>query len=149
MRLIIDGDGSPVKEEVIQLAKLFQLEVLIVTSIAHYTMKEYPKFVSLIYVEKGADRADFEIVKQVAAQDWVITQDYGLASLLLPKGIRVFHHSGKEYLAETIDLLLMQRFESAQLRKQKKRVKGPRPFTQEDRENFYQQLHSELTNNKK
>ncbi|MDN5832136.1 MAG: YaiI/YqxD family protein, partial [Tetragenococcus halophilus] len=31
MRLIIDGDGSPVKEEVIYLGEKFQLTVLIVT----------------------------------------------------------------------------------------------------------------------
>lgn len=145
MRFIIDGDGSPVKEEVIQLAAEFHLSVIIVTSIAHYTMKEYPSFVSFVYVEKGADRADYEIVKLAQPTDWVITQDYGLASLLLPKGVRVFHHSGKEYLPETIDGLLMQRFEHAQLRKQHRRVKGPNPFTQQDRQLFLSLLREELT----
>ncbi|WP_297075657.1 YaiI/YqxD family protein [uncultured Enterococcus sp.] len=145
MRLVIDGDGSPVKEEVIQVAKQFNLPVLIVTSIAHFTTKEYPDFVTLVYVEKGHDRADYEIVKLVKASDWVITQDYGLASLLLPKGVRVFHQSGVEYQKETIDLLLLRRFEHAELRKQKKRVKGPKPFTHEDRKHFLQVLTQELT----
>lgn len=144
MRLVIDGDGSPVKEEVIQLAKEYHLPVMIVTSIAHFTTKEYPEFVTLIYVEKGHDRADYEIVKLVKSDDWVITQDYGLASLLLPKGVRVFHQSGMEYTIETIDLLLLQRFEHAELRKQKKRVKGPKPFTQDDRKHFLSVLGKEL-----
>jgi len=145
LRIMIDGDGSPVKNEVIQAAKEYQLAVVIVTSIAHYTVKDYPDFVSLIYVEKGADRADYEIVKLVQADDWVITQDYGLASLLLPKGVRVFHHSGKEYLSETIDLLLLQRFEHAQMRKRHRRVKGPSAFTQQDRQIFLRILREELT----
>ena len=69
--LIIDGDGSPVKEEVIQLGAKFQLPVLIVTSVDHYTRKEYPAFVRFIYVDKGADSADFQIVKERALQPFL------------------------------------------------------------------------------
>lgn len=138
MRFVIDGDGSPVKEEVIRLGKKFQLPVLIITSVDHYTMKEYPDFVQFIYVDKGADRADYQIVKEIKRGDLLITQDYGLASLVLPKKARVFHHSGKEYLAETIDQLLMQRYIGGQMRKAGKRTKGPKPFTASDRQLFYE-----------
>ncbi len=138
MRFVIDGDGSPVKEEVIRLGKEFQLPVLIITSVDHYTMKEYPDFVQFIYVDKGADRADYQIVKEIKPGDLLITQDYGLASLVLPKKARVFHHSGKEYLVETIDQLLMQRYIGGQMRKAGKRTKGPKPFTASDRQLFYE-----------
>ena len=40
MRIMIDGDGSPVKEDVIEIAGLYQVEVMIVTSVTHYTHKE-------------------------------------------------------------------------------------------------------------
>ncbi|OTP34450.1 hypothetical protein A5798_001191, partial [Enterococcus sp. 6C8_DIV0013] len=36
MRLIIDGDGSPVKNEIIELGKEFSIPVVIVTSIDHF-----------------------------------------------------------------------------------------------------------------
>ena len=52
MRLIIDGDGSPVKDTTIEIAKQFELEVVIVTSIDHYSTKEYPKFVKFVYVDR-------------------------------------------------------------------------------------------------
>ncbi|MGX7023228.1 YaiI/YqxD family protein [Vagococcus hydrophili] len=136
MRFVIDGDGSPVKNEVIKLAEIFNLPVLIVTSVDHFTNKEYPAFVSFIYVDKGADGADYRIVKEIQEDDVVITQDYGLASLLLGKKVRVFHHSGKEYLPETIDTLLTQRYIGGQMRKAGKRTKGPKAFTQEDRNKF-------------
>ena len=55
MRLFIDGDGSPVKEDVIDLASK-KLEVVIVTSVDHYTTKEYPSNVQLVYVDRGTDR---------------------------------------------------------------------------------------------
>lgn len=141
MRFVIDGDGSPVKEEIIQLGQEFAIPVLIVTSVDHYTTKEYPNFVEFIYVDKGADRADYQIVKEIEAGDILITQDYGLASLVLPKKARVFHHSGKEYLLETIDYLLNQRYLGAQMRKAGKRTKGPKAFTNEDRTHFYEIIH--------
>lgn len=137
MRLIIDGDGSPVKEEVISLGEKFQLAVFIVTSIDHYTNKKEPAFVHFIYVDKGMDRADYEIVKLLEQGDILITQDYGLASLALPKGARVFHHSGQEYKKETIDILLNKRYMSAQMRKAGKKTKGPKAFTKKDREHFF------------
>lgn len=146
MRLVIDGDGSPVKEEVIQLGATFNLPVLIVTSVDHYTTKEYPDFVQFIYVDKGADRADFQIVKEIQLDDLLITQDYGLASLVLPKKVRVFHHSGKEYLSESIDQLLAQRYVGAQMRKAGKRTKGPKAFTKNDRQQFYQILEQIIRN---
>lgn len=141
MRFVIDGDGSPVKEEIIQLGQEFAIPVLIVTSVDHYTTKEYPDFVEFIYVDKGADRADYQIVKEIEPGDILITQDYGLASLVLPKKARVFHHSGKEYLLETIDYLLNQRYLGAQMRKAGKRTKGPKAFTNEDRTRFYEIIH--------
>lgn len=145
MRLIIDGDGSPVKEEVIRLGREYHLPVIIVTSVDHYTIKEYPEFVDFIYVDKGADRADYRIVQEVHKDDWVITQDYGLASLVLGKKARVFHHSGKEYTFDNIDELLTQRYLGAQMRKAGKRTKGPKPFTKEDREAFYEIMKEKLT----
>lgn len=136
VRFVIDGDGSPVKNEVIKLGKEYSVPVLIVTSVDHFTTKEYPDFISFIYVDKGADGADYRIVKEIQPGDIVITQDYGLASLLLGKQVRVFHHSGKEYLPETIDALLTQRYIGGQMRKAGKRTKGPKPFTQSDRDYF-------------
>lgn len=137
MRLVVDGDGSPVKAEVIQLGEKYHLPVLIVTSVAHYTYKEYPAFVHFIYVDKGTDRADYQIIHELQTDDILITQDYGLASLALPKKVRIFHHSGKEYTLYNIDELLAQRYIGAQKRKSGKRTRGPRPFTQTDRDHFY------------
>lgn len=146
MRFVIDGDGSPVKNEVIALGDKFCVPVVIVTSVDHYTLKEYPAFVQFIYVDKGADRADYRIIQEILPGDWVITQDYGLASLVLGKDARVFHHSGKEYTPDNIDELLTQRFLGAQMRKAKKRTKGPKPFTTADREHFTQEMEARLEN---
>jgi len=102
MKIIIDADASPVKKEIIELAASFHLEVVLVSNIAHYSFEDYPAFVKTVYVEKGADRADFKIVQLATQGDIVVTQDYGLASLLLPKDCYVIHHKGYEYTKENI-----------------------------------------------
>lgn len=138
MKILIDADASPVKKEIIQLADTFDLEVVMVSSIAHYSLEDYPDFVDIIYVEKGADRADFKIVQLAREGDVIVTQDYALASLLLPKGCFVFHHKGYEYTKDNIETLLQNRHLSAMQRKSGQRTKGPRPFTDEDRQAFKQ-----------
>ncbi|HIZ70517.1 MAG TPA: YaiI/YqxD family protein [Candidatus Atopostipes pullistercoris] len=136
MKIIVDADAAPVKDEVIKLAGEHNLSVILVSSIAHYSLASYPSYVKTVYVEKGADRADFKIVQLANKEDIIVTQDYGLASLLLPKGCRVVHHKGYEYTDENIERLLQNRHLGALKRKSGERTKGPKPFTEADRQQF-------------
>ncbi|WP_348923332.1 YaiI/YqxD family protein [Enterococcus rotai] len=145
MRIFIDGDGSPVKDTTIDVARTYSLDVVIVTSVDHYSLKEYPKNVSFVYVDKGADAADYKIVQLIGESDILVTQDYGLASLVLPKGVRVLHQLGYEYTGENMDGLLEQRYFSAKVRKSGGRTKGPKAFTQDDREKFKAKLVTLIT----
>lgn len=140
MKIFVDGDGSPVKETVIEVAVEKALDVVIVTSVDHYSLKDYPENVSFVYVDKGADAADFKIVQLTKKGDLLITQDYGLASLVLPKGVLVLHQLGYQYTKENIDGLLEQRYFSGQIRRKGGRTKGPKPFTDQDRITFKQAL---------
>ncbi|MDV2579224.1 YaiI/YqxD family protein [Enterococcus faecalis] len=140
MKIFVDGDGSPVKETVIEVAVEKALDVVIVTSVDHYSLKDHPENVSFVYVDKGADAADFKIVQLIKKGDLLITQDYGLASLVLPKGVLVLHQLGYQYTKENIDGLLEQRYFSGQIRRKGGRTKGPKPFTDQDRTTFKQAL---------
>lgn len=136
MRLVIDGDGSPVKDATIEVAQRFQLKVVIVTSIDHYSKKEYPDLVEFVYVDPGFDSADYKIVSLIQKEDILITQDYGLASLTIAKAAHVLHQSGLEYTALNIGSLLDQRYFSGKMRQAKQKTKGPKPYTEADREHF-------------
>ncbi len=136
MKIIVDADASPVKKEIISIAQKFSLPVLLVMSIAHHSFEELPNHVETIYVEKGADRADFKIVQLAKKGDVVVTQDYGLASLLLPKKCWVIHHLAYEYTNQNINGLLEQRHFSAIERNAGYRTKGPRALTKENRDQF-------------
>lgn len=141
-QIIVDADGSPVKEIAIHLATTYQWSVVIVSSYDHFTNHPH-KDVRYLYVDAGRDAADFRIVQEAKFGDLVITQDYGLASLLLNK-CDVMHHGGWFYTKENIDPLLIRRYVSQQQRQAGKRVKGAAPFTDSDRDYFFQQLEKYL-----
>jgi len=135
MKIFIDGDGSPTKKETMQVANHYGIPVVLVTSIDHYSNKDTPDFVETVYVDQGADAADFKIMSLLSPGDTLVTQDYGLASLAMAKAT-VIHQSGMVYTEWNIDRLLAQRYEGQQMRKHKIHTKGPKPFTDEDRKHF-------------
>lgn len=136
MNIYIDADASPVQNEVFQIATDFNLSVVMVKSFSHFSSNPLPDHVSVKYVDKGAEMADYKIMALVNKGDIVITQDYGLASVLLGKGSYVLHHKGFQYTEENIDPLLSSRHASALARRAGHRTKGPKAFTTEDREKF-------------
>lgn len=136
MKIYVDADACPVKDIIIFEASKLKIPVILVTSFSHFSNAEQPSEVETIYVDSGADAADYRIVKLAEKGDIIVTQDYGLASLGLAKGIIVLHHKGFSYTNENIDQLLQTRYLSAMARKSGQRTKGPKPFTAEDREQF-------------
>jgi uncharacterized protein len=138
MKIYVDADACPVKDIIISEARRVSIPVILVTSFSHFSSAEQPSGVETIYVDSGADAADYRIMKLTEKGDIIVTQDYGLASLGLAKGSIVLHHKGFKYTNENIDDLLQTRYLSAMARKSGKRTKGPKPFTAEDREQFRQ-----------
>jgi uncharacterized protein len=136
MKIYVDADASPVKDIVIAVAKNFDIQVVLVKSINHFSNDEKMDGVETVYVDTGADAADYRIMQLAKKGDLIITQDYGLASLGLGKGCLVLHHKGFAYTDQNIDQLLETRHLSAKLRRSGQKTKGPKPFTDEDRNKF-------------
>lgn len=51
----------------------------------------------------GADAVDFKLVNICQKGALVVTQDYGVAAMILSKGAYGIHQSGKWYINENID----------------------------------------------
>jgi uncharacterized protein len=136
LKIYVDADACPVKDIIIAESRNATIPVVLVTSFSHFSNAEQPSGVETIYVDSGADAADYRIMKLAGKGDIIVTQDYGLASLGLAKGCTVLHHTGYSYTNENIDQLLQTRYLSAMARKSGKRTKGPKPFTAEDKEKF-------------
>ncbi len=133
MKIIIDADGSPVRKIVVRLAKHYDIPLIIISNVHHQIDEDYGEHVM---VDAGHDVADHEIVKRTEAGDLVITQDYGLASLVLGKKADAIHQNGWFFTQENIDSLLLQRHLSQKMRKTTRRHGHIRKRKATDNEKF-------------
>ena len=151
MKIYIDGDGCPVIDNTIKIAKQYNLECIIITDTAHIFNKYDVKIVT---VSKGADSVDFALVNKCKPYDVVITQDYGVAAMALGKNAYAIHQSGKWYTNENIDQMLMERHLNKMARRAsgKNHLKGSRKRTSEDdehfRESFEKMIHMAMDKEK-
>ena len=123
MRIFIDGDGCPVKEEVVRVAGRYEVPVTIIVDINHQVNLEG---VQVVTVDQGFDSADMAIVNRLQFGDAVITNDIGLASLVLGKKGFVMDANGKEINGYNVDRLLFERHMHKEIRMAKGRHKGPK-----------------------
>ena len=91
-------------------------------------------------VSVGADSADFAIVERLQAGDVVVTQDIGLASMVLGRDAAAIGVRGRVYDKATIDMQLFIRHEEKKVRRAGGRTRGPAAFTSEDRARFKRNL---------
>ena len=138
MKIIVDGDACPVKQEIIDTASDFNTSVCMVASFDH-RLPAVPS-VEMIQVDRSSQSADMYIANMVKRGDLVITQDFGLACIVMAKGAITLSFRGEQYTEDNIDYLLERRAESAKKRRQGLRSKGPKAFTSEDRKRFQQKL---------
>lgn len=115
MKLLIDGDGCPVIRQTVALARRYHLECLIFCDTAHRI--DYPGAHTVI-VDQGRDMVDFALVNRTEAGDIVITQDYGLAAMVLAKQAYAINQNGMRFTEENIDGLLSTRHINREQRRQ-------------------------------
>lgn len=122
MRILVDGDACPNKEKIYQLSQQYHKEMVVYVDYAHIICNRGYRVVEC---EVGKDSVDMMLLNDVKAGDLVLTQDYGLSSMVLGKGDRVLHVSGKEITASNIEYLLMTRYICAKQRRAHQHIKGP------------------------
>lgn len=158
--IFIDADACPVIRETLSCARKQGIPVVIAgnttQNLERHIQTDDPRspkeakngfWVEVLDVSIGADSADFAIVEQLRPKDLVVTQDIGLAGMVLGRGARAIGVRGYIYRKETIDFDLMLRHEEKKVRRTGGRTKGPAPFTSEDRKRFVAKLRYLLTQN--
>jgi uncharacterized protein YaiI (UPF0178 family) len=143
-QIFVDADACPVKNEILLIANTYHIEVTFVASYSHVLNNKMGG--KWIYVDTGKEEVDMYIVNHAKKNDVVVTQDIGLASLLLGKKMVVISPRGRQFFEENIDIALNMRYISAKERRKGHHSKGPSPYTDEDRRNFTQTLEKILSN---
>lgn len=137
MKILIDGDGCPVVDLTIKIAKKYNIEVIIMCDTSHVFNKDGAK--TMVF-SKGADSVDFALINIINKDDIVITQDYGLAAMAINKASYVINQNGLIYNNDNIDMLLFNRHISKKIRKSGGKMKGPKKRSKEDDEKFEKTL---------
>lgn len=138
VKIYVDADASPVKSEVIKVAKRYGLKVYFVSNSAMQIGQNAS--VEMVIVSGNFDAADDWIAERVTDQDIVVSGDIPLASRCLQKGARVIDPKGRVFTVESIGEALANRELMAYLRDMGNLTKGPAPYAKRDRSRFLQRL---------
>ena len=116
MKILVDADACPVVTIVEEIAEKYGIPVILLCDTNHVLRSEYSE---IKIIGAGADAVDFALVGICEKGDLVVTQDYGVAAMILGKGAYGIHQSGKWYTNENIDQMLIERHLSKKARRSK------------------------------
>ena len=142
IRILVDADACPVKDEVYKVAFRRGVAVRVVSN-SYLRVPDHPS-VERVVVSDAFDAADDWIVEQADARTVVITGDILLADRCLKAGATVIGHNGKPFTDASIGGALATRSIMADLRVGGDVVGGPAPFAKTDRSRFLQALDEAL-----
>ena len=146
--ILIDADACPVVNETIQIAGHYGFRCILICDTAHEMHREGAE---TVIVSKGADAVDFVLVNRVQKNDIVVTQDYGLAAMVLAKQGYPIDQNGRRYTDDNIDQLLYARHNAQKIRMSGGRLRGPKKRSKENTvkfENSLKKLCEELSEKK-
>ncbi|MDD3365292.1 MAG: YaiI/YqxD family protein [Syntrophomonas sp.] len=139
MKILVDADACPVKDIIEKAAKEYKLKLILVSNINHLIQSDYGE---VVVVDGLSQAADMAIINLTRTGDIVITQDYGLASIVLAKGGMALHPLGKQFTEDNIDGLLMQRYINNKVRKAGGRIHGPHKRNAADNSLFEERIRA-------
>ena len=133
LKIIVDADACPktVLQICMETGNKHDLPVWTVASFNHNIDSAHH-----VVVGNESQEADLKVLNLAKKNDIVVTQDWGLAAMVLGKGARCISPGGKEYGAKNIDFLLEERELKAKYRRSGGRTKGPKKRTGENDRRF-------------
>lgn len=139
IRIFVDGDACPVKDEVYRVARRHGCPVRIVAN-AWIAVPRDPLF-ELVRVDGGFDAADDWIAGQAGPRDIVVTADIPLAARCIAAGAATLGPTGRPFTADSIGMALAGRAIAEHRRAMGEQTGGPAPFRPADRSRFLSALH--------
>ena len=143
MRILIDGDACPVLAETEEVVSEFNCELIIYTDLSHNIKSEIGQ---VIYLERANQSVDMVLYNNCRKGDLVITQDYGLAALVLGKKAMAIDHYAKHYTEDNIDHLLLTRHINYKIRRSGGKHPSNSKRKKEDNQNFKKALYKLIEN---
>lgn len=145
MKIWIDADACPkmIKDIIFKASIRLQIPLSLVAN--SYMAIPRESFISFVQVEKGADVADFYIVKNIKENDLVITADIPLAAQVVAKKAVAINPRGEIYTEENVGEKLSVRDFAQGLRNCGVITGGPAPLGKKDKERFASSFNQLVT----
>ena len=145
VRIFIDADACPVKEEVYKVSIRNNLEVFVVSNGG---IRPHPHpLIKSIFVGSGFNEADEYILKMILKHDIVITNDIPLASDCIKIGAIILKHNGYILNEYNIANELSKRNLMTEIRAANPLMNSKgKPFSSSEKSNFLNKLETEIRN---
>ncbi|MDO9533863.1 MAG: DUF188 domain-containing protein [Bacillota bacterium] len=143
MKIIVDADACPktVLQICQKLGPKYDVSVWTVANFNHDIKSDHH-----VIVGNTSQEADLKILNITQKNDIIITQDWGLAAMVLGKQARCISPDGREYQSGNIDFLLEEREIKAKYRRSGGRTRGPKKRNEKDDRRFEASLEMILNN---
>lgn len=142
LRVLVDGDACPVKDEIYKVAWRHDVHVVVVSN-SPFRVPVHP-LVRRVVVSDGFDAADNWIAEEASPRAVVVTADILLADRCLKAGAQVLSSTGKPFTTNSIGSQIATRAIMADLRAGGDVIGGPAPFSKADRSRFLSALDEAL-----
>lgn len=144
MKILLDADGSPVREITEKLCQKYGAKLLMVKNYSQDFSSLYGEVIS---VDISKEAADIYIVNHAKSGDLVITNDKGLSSLGLSKNARVMDFQGNFIDDDNIVAMLESRHFNKKMRERQVYFNIAKRDVSADYD-FYKSLEKFLEENK-
>jgi hypothetical protein len=138
MRIFIDADACPVKDETYKVAARYGLKTFVVSN--SWIRTPQTPAIEQVVVDAGPDIADDWIAERAEPGDIVVTNDIPLADRVLKAGAAAIAPNGRTFTVDSIGQALAQRSIMEHIRSTGEITGGPKPFAGADRSRFLQAL---------
>ena len=138
VKIYVDADGCPVKNEVERIATRHRLETYLVCDGG--IRPPLNPLIQLVVVNQGADAADDWIAEHIERADICVTGDIPLADRCLKEGAFAIRPNGDTYTNDSIGMELATRGIMQGLRETGEMTGGPPPFRKSDRSKFLDRM---------
>ncbi len=138
VKIYVDADACPVKNEVERIATRHELETYLVCDGG--IRPPLNPLIQLVVVNQGTDAADDWIAEHIERADICVTDDIPLAGRCLKGGAFAIKPNGNTYTDDSIGLALATREIMQGLRETGEMTGGPHPFRKADRSKFLDRM---------
>lgn len=143
IRIFVDADACPVKNEIYRVAERYGLKVFVVAN--SYMNVPRSEMIERVIVPEGPDIADGWIADRAGPSDIVVTADIPLAGRCVKKGASALSPTGKTFDDDSIGMALATRDLMTDLRSAGAVTRGPPPLSRQDISRFLSALDLAVT----